>query len=97
MFISDQFLSYLERENDRLEAAIENLRSRRASDDATIARLKKAEARGKGPDRPVAARLFRSGVARRSGLRLLSYAGGRSPDHLLNRSAGQTMSRPLQP
>ena len=39
--MSDRFLSYLEREHARLEAAIDNLRSSRGSDDATIARLKK--------------------------------------------------------
>ena len=39
--MSDRFLSYLKREHDRLEAAIEDLRSSRGSDDATIARLKK--------------------------------------------------------
>jgi hypothetical protein len=39
--MSDRFLRYLEREHDRLEAAIDNLRSSRGSDDAAIARLKK--------------------------------------------------------
>jgi hypothetical protein len=41
MFMSDRFLSYLKREHDRLEEAIDNLRSSQSSDDGTIGRLKK--------------------------------------------------------
>ncbi len=39
--MSDRFLSYLEREHDRLETAIAELQSRRVPDTAAIARLKK--------------------------------------------------------
>jgi hypothetical protein len=39
--MNDRFLNYLERERDRLEAAIHDLRSSRFPDDAAIARLKK--------------------------------------------------------
>lgn len=39
--MSERFLSYLKHEHERLEAAIDQLRSSRFPDDAAIARLKK--------------------------------------------------------
>ncbi|MBO9669827.1 MAG: YdcH family protein [Sphingobium sp.] len=39
--MSENFLTYLKREHDRLEAEIEKLSSRRLPDTITIARLKK--------------------------------------------------------
>lgn len=39
--MSERFLTYLEREHARLEAAIHDLRLSRFPDDAAIARLKK--------------------------------------------------------